>query len=99
MLSFQRLTQSGGTFTATSGTMQLGQTSTNGGTYYPLTITGGTFEHNDGIIDFNGGATGSLGYQMSTNTINVPADTHMYKVFIETNGVKTEKILLQQVII
>jgi fibronectin-binding autotransporter adhesin len=70
------LTMYRGTFTSTSGTLSLqGDNNTVGG---PFTVTGGTFNHNNGTVSFIHG--------QGTSTINAPGGVQFNNLTINTGN-------------
>ncbi|GJM29013.1 MAG: hypothetical protein DHS20C17_16480 [Cyclobacteriaceae bacterium] len=81
----------GGTFTSTSASLILnGNQSAN---YTPFSYTGGTFNHNNGLVSFSTNwTTGSA----RTATVNLPSSTNFYDVelvFDENGGNPNNKFL------
>jgi len=80
-ININLFTQSGGTYTATAGTFTLGRnTGWDIPTDYVFTVTGGTFNHNNGTIKFTGAA--NYGYY-GTSVINVNESINFNNVTVE----------------
>jgi len=85
-LEATRLSLVSGYFLFPSGTTRLGKIDVDVNADNPLTITNGTFDHGNGTIVFQTGATGNLAYQNSDSTITAPANSVFYNLKIDSAG-------------
>jgi hypothetical protein len=77
---FQKFTLTSGTFTAPTGNLDIGGIAGASPTIFSM--TGGTFNHNNGTVRF-------VGYQSTTATVSVPSNSIFYSVSVAAGNAST----------